>query len=309
MAHRIRTEHGDIEVFYEGRPQDAGQNERAQHLSHIEGGARAFGVVCDRDAPPAGMESSSIRDFDRNDLLALGDISKEPTGSWRAKILGSVSVSDYLASLPAVETEQEDIAQIQNEPGLTVTDRITLAKARLGQGTYKAKMLALWHHHCAVSGCAVPEALRASHAKPWRDSDNNERLNPHNGLPLVATLDTLFDAGLITFDQAGLDADLETHRRAARELLGLPARLRKTPTYEHATEPRAPRHLRHFPQARYDLRTIFFLAFALQHLRSLESEPSLPAFHMPFFVVDNFAYVKFRMPNLFLINSPNVETT
>ncbi|WP_407923000.1 HNH endonuclease [Caballeronia udeis] len=31
-------------------------------------------------------------------------------------------------------------------------------------------MLALWGHQCAVSGCAVPEALRASHAKPWRHS-------------------------------------------------------------------------------------------------------------------------------------------
>lgn len=130
----------------------------------------------------------------------------------------------------SVETEQEDIAQIQNEPGLTATDRMTLSKARLGQGTYKAKMLALWDHQCAVSGCAVPEALRASHAKPWRHSDNNERLNPHNGLPLVATLDTLFDAGLITFDPAGqmlVSKHIDTRHR---ELLGLPTRLRKTPT-------------------------------------------------------------------------------
>jgi len=163
-------------------------------------------------------------------VLALGNILKEPTGSWRAKILGPVSVSDYLASLPSVETEQEDIAQIENEPGLSATDRITLTKARLGQGVYKAKMLALWDHRCAVSGCAVPEALRASHAKPWRHRDNNERLNPHNGLPLVATLDTLFDAGLITFDQAG-EMLISRHIDARhRQLLGLPQRLRKSPT-------------------------------------------------------------------------------
>jgi hypothetical protein len=227
---RIRPERGDIEVFYEGRPQDAGQKERTQHLNLIESGARAFGVICDRDALPVGMASSTISEFDRNTLLVLGKIAKERSGAWHAKMLGSVSVSDYLASLPSVETEQEDIAQIQHEVGLTDTDRVTLAKARLGQGTYKAKMLAPWDHRCAVSGCAVPEVLRESHAKPWRQSDNSERRNPHNGLPLVATLDTLFDAGLIAFDQTGQMLVSKHIDARHRELLGLPTSLRKQPT-------------------------------------------------------------------------------
>ncbi|PBC01453.1 hypothetical protein CK220_25955 [Mesorhizobium sp. WSM3860] len=37
----------------------------------------------------------------------------------------------------------------------------------------------------------------------WRDSNNKERLDPRNGLPLVAHLDALFDRGLISFDEAG----------------------------------------------------------------------------------------------------------
>ncbi|SAL11409.1 hypothetical protein AWB69_00301 [Caballeronia udeis] len=62
------------------------------------------------------MASSSISDFDRDNLLALGDISKEPTGSWRAKIIGSASVSDYLASLPSVETDKRTSRRFKTSP-------------------------------------------------------------------------------------------------------------------------------------------------------------------------------------------------
>lgn len=43
---------------------------------------------------------------------------------------------------------------------------------------------------------------QASHAKPWRTSSDQERLDPHNGLPLIATLGVLFDRGLIGFADA-----------------------------------------------------------------------------------------------------------
>jgi putative restriction endonuclease len=45
--------------------------------------------------------------------------------------------------------------------------------------------------------------LQASHIKPWRDSTNQERLDPMNGLLLQPTLDHLFDLGLISFDETG----------------------------------------------------------------------------------------------------------
>jgi predicted restriction endonuclease len=46
-------------------------------------------------------------------------------------------------------------------------------------------------------------AIRASHILPWKDATSAERLDPNNGLPLVATIDALFDAGLISFQQDG----------------------------------------------------------------------------------------------------------
>jgi 5-methylcytosine-specific restriction protein A len=45
--------------------------------------------------------------------------------------------------------------------------------------------------------------LKASHIKPWRDSDNAERLDIYNGLLLIPNLDSAFDKGYISFDDGG----------------------------------------------------------------------------------------------------------
>jgi predicted restriction endonuclease len=45
--------------------------------------------------------------------------------------------------------------------------------------------------------------LRASHLKPWRDSDNTERLDGENGLLLTPSIDHLFDRGFISFENNG----------------------------------------------------------------------------------------------------------
>ena len=56
---------------------------------------------------------------------------------------------------------------------------------------------------CAVTEVKLPSVLRASHIKPWRFSDNSERLDPYNGLLLLPQYDQLFDRGLISFDDDG----------------------------------------------------------------------------------------------------------
>ena len=45
--------------------------------------------------------------------------------------------------------------------------------------------------------------LLASHIKPWRDSNHQERLDKFNGLLLLANLDKAFDLGFISFDDSG----------------------------------------------------------------------------------------------------------
>lgn len=126
-----------------------------------------------------------------------------------------------------------DIENIDDDPLHSSTDRATLIMARLGQGKYRKDLLALWDNQCAVTGCAVLPVLRASHAKPWRDSEDDERLNPNNGIPLVANLDALFDAGLIGFDENG-DMHISKKLRDEELLNGVPRSLRKRPTIEQA---------------------------------------------------------------------------
>jgi len=128
----------------------------------------------------------------------------------------------------------EDIKAVLAEHTTDATARETLVMARLGQGKYRKGVLELWGGTCAVTACTVTQAIRASHAKPWCDSTDDERLNPNNGLPLVANLDALFDSGLISFDRNGEMLVSPALHEGSRLLDNTPRRLRKTPTAEQA---------------------------------------------------------------------------
>jgi putative restriction endonuclease len=56
---------------------------------------------------------------------------------------------------------------------------------------------------CRITHVDNPTHLRASHCKPWRDSNNEERLDGENGLLLTPTIDHLFDRGFISFENTG----------------------------------------------------------------------------------------------------------
>lgn len=103
---------------------------------------------------------------------------------------GSAEADELIADLVQLEREVSDH-----------TEREVLAKARVGQGRFRADLVATWRKGevCALTGLEVPEMLIASHIKPWRDSTNAERLDPMNGLLLVAHADKLFDRCLMSF--------------------------------------------------------------------------------------------------------------
>lgn len=92
------------------------------------------------------------------------------------------------------------------EPTATSSTEVQrLVRQRVGQQNFRLAMLKYWGGACAVTGMAVPQALRASHAKAWAlCSADSERLDVYNGFLLSANLDALFDSYLISFDSAGL---------------------------------------------------------------------------------------------------------
>jgi hypothetical protein len=85
--------------------------------------------------------------------------------------------------------EAEDIAEIDTDPSITATDKKALINARLGQGKFRQSVLKRWRRRCAVTSSLTEKVIRASHIKPWRECTNDERLDPDNGLPLIANLD------------------------------------------------------------------------------------------------------------------------
>ncbi|MBR0749968.1 HNH endonuclease [Bradyrhizobium japonicum] len=146
--------------------------------------------------------------------------------------LNSTSDQKFIAAMRSLGDEPDDdvsadISRIRSDPTVrSETTRKALIDARLGTGDFRGALARRWRNQCAVTGCAISEVLRASHIKPWAESSNKERLNPANGLLLVAHIDALFDRGLISFTDAGtmlLSASLGPKDRA---LFRLPARLR-----------------------------------------------------------------------------------
>jgi putative restriction endonuclease len=113
--------------------------------------------------------------------------------------------AELAMSLPnqAAEHYATEIAKLDANPPST-TEVLALVKQRRGQDLFRAALMDYWGGACAVTGIAIPELLRASHAKPWAKCDSDqERLNVFNGFLLCAHLDALFDQGLMTFDDQG----------------------------------------------------------------------------------------------------------
>lgn len=121
------------------------------------------------------------------------------------KTLCEVTLLDAhsFAWMLAAQMESEGkLADTQEYNSLSDTERQAVIKARIGQGQFREQLLNHWKC-CAVTGCSEPALLRASHIKPWSESNVTERLSLYNGLLLSPSLDACFDRGYISFDPAG----------------------------------------------------------------------------------------------------------
>ena len=96
------------------------------------------------------------------------------------------------------DVEQEFISNAT----LPETEKATMVLARRGQGEFRSRVQ-LVEKACRVTQVSSSELLIASHIKPWRLSDNQEKLDGNNGLFLSPHVDKLFDKGLISFTRKG----------------------------------------------------------------------------------------------------------
>lgn len=96
----------------------------------------------------------------------------------------------------------EDLHRIEDDKTVPETQRLQLAKARVGQGLFRKRVILL-DQACRVTGVSDKRLLIASHIKAWKDSNNAERISGYNGILLSPHVDALFDDHLITFEDDG----------------------------------------------------------------------------------------------------------
>ena len=98
---------------------------------------------------------------------------------------------------------QEVKLATRNKPSQT-TKPIT-GDARIGQEYFKSEVTKICNGCCVVTGVQDqnPSILIGSHIRSWADSNDEERMDGHNGLLLAPHIDKLFDKHLITFSKSG----------------------------------------------------------------------------------------------------------
>ncbi|MBT2570832.1 HNH endonuclease signature motif containing protein [Planococcus sp. ISL-110] len=105
-----------------------------------------------------------------------------------------------------LELAMEVIKKTEHNPllGLIAEAELEIkTKMRRGKEQFRESLLPLWNGECPLCGIAIGDVLKASHAKPWKDSSDAERLDPFNGILLCANHAALYSAGLIAFTGGG----------------------------------------------------------------------------------------------------------
>lgn len=102
-----------------------------------------------------------------------------------------------------MESPTPDDQRLARDYGLDDTQIRQMMLSRRGQGRFRNATLRFWGGSCAVSGLPDTCLLVASHIKPWKSANPNERLDGFNGLPLTPNLDRAFDRGYVSFAKDG----------------------------------------------------------------------------------------------------------
>lgn len=114
--------------------------------------------------------------------------------------------SEFVFRIETLSSEIDAFKEVREHAAeyktLDKTEQEQIVVSRLGQGNFRRNVIRLWGS-CSVTGLQSVTLLRASHIKPWKDSNNKERLNPFNGLLLIPDYDFLFDKGYVTFKNNG----------------------------------------------------------------------------------------------------------
>lgn len=139
-----------------------------------------------------GLENDVLPDFleiETHTLQSFLDADRVTRDELRDSV--DIDLQDWQATHPG-----DDPAE---------TERVLIGTARIGQKQFARRVLENYGHTCVFcglgfrsNGLPASRMLIASHIKPWRDSENKERVDSNNGLAACPTHDAAFDTFLIT---------------------------------------------------------------------------------------------------------------
>jgi hypothetical protein len=165
-----------------------------------------FKLYCERYNVKITYDDEIIKileEIERIDVVYPKDYTggkKYIPSEWES--LGEVAAIKEIEELTDEENEFVDNTGSLLNKFLDKTEQDIIIKARVGQGIFRKKLLTR-SNKCELCGFDYIKLLIASHCKPWRMCDKFDKLNINNGLLLCPDHDSLFDKGLISFNDDG----------------------------------------------------------------------------------------------------------
>ena len=121
-------------------------------------------------------------------------------------ITGATDFVDAVASqINYKEKAKQENAETEKliiDSGIKGEEREAIIKTRVNQGVFRERLL-LRYKRCCLCGVSDTRLLRASHIKPWSDSNPDEKVDPDNGFLMCPNHDIIFDKFLISFGDDG----------------------------------------------------------------------------------------------------------
>lgn len=141
---------------------------------------------------------------DPNPSIYLASIPEEMAAAVRR--LAGAQIDELVEEITQRAGDQflDDVAEdaLVQRTDLTPSAKRDLLNARNGQGVFRAN-LGRVESACRLTGLLDRRHLRATHIKPWRKSDDAEKLGGYNGLLLSPHLEHLFSRGYLSFSDSG----------------------------------------------------------------------------------------------------------
>jgi len=78
--------------------------------------------------------------------------------------------------------------------------KVREVKTRINQNVFRQIVLANYSSRCAITGIDISDMLVASHILPWSKNEQ-ERLNPENGICLSSLYDKAYDKGYVGINE------------------------------------------------------------------------------------------------------------